>query len=149
MKSEDYVKIVGVDGNYRYGYIKQTHERGSILVISLFDEGESKIAYDTAYNALSGEEEIDWVSILTDAEKRIVPLLAARYNTSQIAFELSISPTTVRAHLRTLRIKLHLDDRAQLIAFSQALDAMIKKQAEVDKAVEDWKNQEEIPACKT
>lgn len=130
MKKDDYVKIVAVDGNYRYGYIDEIHDRGFILVINLFDEGESKIAYDAAHETLLGIPPIDYVSILTEVEKRIVPLLSIGLNTNEIASEMSISPTTVRAHLRTLRIKLHLDDRAQLIAFSRALDSMIRKQAE-------------------
>ena len=130
MKQDDYVKIVGVDGNYRFGYIQQVRDRGLELVISMFEEGKSKLAWDTAYEANLGIPPIDYVSLLTDVEKRIVPLLSCGYNTNEIAAELSISPTTVRAHLRTLRIKLHLDDRAQLITFSSALDSMIKKQAE-------------------
>ena len=131
MKKDDYIKIVAVDGNYRYGYIEKIQERGFILVISLFDEGISKIAYDTAAAAIVGQEPIDYISPLTEIEKRIIPLLATGYNTNEIAGEMSISSTTVRAHLRTLRIKLHLDDRAQLIALSPALDLIIKKQAEV------------------
>ena len=141
MKKDDYVKIVAVDGNYRYGYIIDILDKGETLGISLFDEGESKIAYDMAHNALTGQESIDYVSILTEIEKRIVPLLSAGLNTNKIAGEMSISPSTVRAHLRTLRIKLHLDDRAQLIAFSQALESMIAKQAGVDRAVEAMKEQ--------
>ncbi len=129
MKRDEYVIIAGVDGKYRYGYIIDVLEKGFILGISLYNEGESKIAYDEASNALRGGEQIDWVSILTDIEKHIVPLLSVGLNTNQIAEDMSISPTTVRAHLRTLRIKLHLDDRAQLIALSQALAAMIARQA--------------------
>ncbi|KKN48229.1 hypothetical protein LCGC14_0654910 [marine sediment metagenome] len=136
MKLSDYVLIGAVNGGYRYGYIADILDKGLTLVISLSEEGESKIAYDAAYNALTGQESIDYVSIITEVEKQIVPLLAAGYNTKEIAGEMSISPRTVRSHLWTLRIKLHLDDRAQLIAFSPALDAMIKKQAGVDAAVE-------------
>ncbi len=142
MKRDDYVKIVGVDGNYRYGYITDVLDTGFTLGISLFDEGESKIAYDTAQAAFMGEESVDWVSILTEAEKRIVPLLSIGYKTNEIAGALSTSPKTVRAQLLTLRIKLHLDDRAQLITFSRALDAKITKQAEVDKGIENWRNQQ-------
>jgi len=127
MKRDDYVKIVAIDGNYRYGYIEKIQERGSVLVINMFEEGISKIAYDKASDAIVGQESIDYISLLTEAEKRIVPLLSAGYNTNDIATTLSISPTTVRAHLRTLRIKLHLDDRAQLIAFSCGLDDILRK----------------------
>jgi DNA-binding CsgD family transcriptional regulator len=139
MKQDDYVKIVGVDGNYRYGYISETHDKGFTLVISLFEEGESKIAYDTAADALIGEAPIDYVSLLTETEKRIVPLLSAQYNTNQIASEMSISPSTVRTHLGMLRVKLQLDNRSQLIAFSRGLEPLIKKQAIVDEAIADMR----------
>ncbi len=131
MKKDDYVKIVAVNGDYRYGYITAVHDRGFNLAISLFEEGESKIAYDMARAALLGDEPVNWVALLTEVEKRIVSLLSAGLNTKEIAGEMSISPTTVRAHLRTLRIKLRLENRAQLIAFSQALESMIIKQAKV------------------
>jgi len=129
MKKDDYVKIVAVDGNYRYGYIEKIQDRGYILIINMFDEGISKISFDAAEATIVGQESIDYISLLTEAEKRIIPLLSVGYNTKDIAAALSISPTTVRAHLRTLRIKLHLDDRAQLIAFSRGLDDMLQKEA--------------------
>ncbi len=135
MKVDDYVQIVAVNGDYRYGYITDVLDKGFTLGISLFDEGESKIAYDAAHAAMAGEEVIDYVSILTDMEKHIVPLLATGLNTSKIAEVLSTSPITVRAQIRTLRIKLRLDNRAQLNAFSQALNSMIQKQAKVDEAL--------------
>lgn len=128
MKTNDLVKIVATDGNYRYGYIESIRDRGAIFTINLFDEAESKIAYDAASDTLVGGKPIDYLTLLTDVEKRIVPFLSASMNTNEIAAKMNISPTTVRAHLRTLRIKLHLDDRAQLIAFSQALHKMLIKQ---------------------
>lgn len=129
MKKDGYVKIVAVDGNYRYGYIEKIGERGSILVINMFDEGISKIAYDAASDAIVGQDSIDYISLLTEVEKRIVPLLSAGYNTNEIAAAMSTSPKTVRAQLRTLRIKLRLDTRAQLIAFSGGLDNILRRQA--------------------
>ena len=140
VKKDDYVKIVAVDDGYRYGYISEILDKGFTLVISMFDEGESKVAYDAAHATIHGEESIDYLSLLTEIERRIVPMLSAGYSTKDIATEMTIHPTTVRAHLRTLRLKLHLDDRAQLIALSRALDSMIKKQAEVDEAVKEWQN---------
>lgn len=128
MRKDEYVKIVGVDGNYRYGYITDVLDRGFTLGISLSEEGDSKIAFDAAAAELLGEEETDYVSDLTEVEKRIVPLLAAGYDTQEIARELSNSPSTIRAHLRILRIKLGLDDRAQLVAFAPALLGKIRNQ---------------------
>lgn len=126
-KTDDYVKVVSVNGRYRYGYISEIKDEGFILVVSLFDEGESKVAFDAEADALLGVEPVDYVSLLTEVEKRIVPLLTAGLNTNRIAEELSTSPTTVRAQIRTLRIKLHLDNRAQLSAFSPALNSMIQE----------------------
>ncbi|MCK5235870.1 MAG: hypothetical protein KAR06_02700 [Deltaproteobacteria bacterium] len=130
MKKDDYVKIVAVDGNYRYGYITDILDKGFTLGISLFEEGESKIAFDAASAALLGYEATDYISNLTEVEKRLIPLLAAGYDTGQIALALENSPITIRSQLRHLRIKLRLDDRAQLLAFSPALARMIKKQEE-------------------
>lgn len=126
-KTDDFVKVVSVNGHYRYGYISEIKDEGFILVVSLFDEGESKVAYDAEADALLGVEPVDYVALLTEVEKRIVPLLTAGLNTNRIAEELSTSPTTVRAQIRTLRIKLHLDNRAQLSAFSPALNSMIQE----------------------
>ena len=123
MKKNDYVKIVDTNKNYRYGYIASIEDGGSIIKIDLFDEGESKIAYD----AEVGDVATDWISILTEIEKKIIPLLAERYTTNEIACQLYIKPSTVRAHLRTLRIKLHLENRPQLVAFCQGLRKMIEK----------------------
>ena len=128
MKKDDYVKIVGVDGNYRFGYIEQIKERGLILTISLFEEGRSKIAYDEATAAFIGYEPTDYLSLLTEAEKRLIPFLAANYATKAIAAELSLSPKTVRAQLRILRIKLQLDNKPQLCAFAGGLEAIMRKQ---------------------
>jgi len=136
VKKDDYVIIVAVNGGFRYGYITDILDKGFTVSISLFDEGESKLAFDSAYNAIIGQESIDYVSILTDVEKLLVPFLANGYDTKMIAEKLSTSPITVRTQLRTLRIKLHLENRAQLTAFSPALNSMIIKQAKVDAAVE-------------
>ena len=130
MRKDDYVKVVGVDGKYRFGYIANIKDKGDLLEISLYEEGKSKIAYDASADAFCGKAAIDYVSLLTDIEKRMVPLLAAGYNTNDIAQAMSITASTVRAHLRTLRIKLYLDNREQLIAFSQALTSMIAEQEE-------------------
>lgn len=125
MKQDDYVKVVGVDGNYRFGFIADVLEEKDRLVIDLYDEGESKIAYDAAREALLGIPPLDYAAILTDSEKRVIPLVAAGYITKEIAEALSISPVTVRAHLRTLRLKLHLENRDQLISLAQGIEGKL------------------------
>ena len=127
MKELDYVKVVGVDGNYRYGYIAKITERGFILIVSMYEEGLSKINFDRASNRLKGKDNINYISLLTKTEKRLIPLLASGYSTKKIAAEMSITPSTIRSHLRFLQLKLQLETRAQLVHLSQALEAMIKE----------------------
>ena len=132
---DSFVKIVSPNGDYRYGYITEVLEKGYLIGISLYDEGESKIEFDAEEieknPSFAGYIADDYTSELTDIEKRVVTLLAAGLSTKLIADKMFISPVTVRGHLRTLRIKLHLDDRNQLVAFSEGLN---KKLQEKDNA---------------
>lgn len=128
--SEDaFVKIVGTSGNYRYGYVKKVQERGFHLVICLHDEGDSAIEYEAA-NQIKTEE---WDKILhdgqilSDSEKKLIPLLAQNLATKEIAAALSVSPITIRAQIRTLRLKLQLDNRQQLAALSVGLEKRLKE----------------------
>jgi len=121
-EKNQYVKIVDTSGNFRYGYIANIQEKGSVFVIDLFEEAESKIEFDR----LSGGEDINYASLLSDIEKSIVPMLAVGKTTNEIAEELCNAPATIRAHLRTLRIKLSLENRTQLIAFSQGLNSILE-----------------------
>ena len=120
---DSFVKIVGISGNYHYGYIEQVLDKGFHLLISLYEEGISAIEYETA----SGSLAVDWDQMLSDIEKKIIGLLSSGFSTNYIADELSLSPITVRAHIRTLRLKLQLDNRQQLISFAQGMNARLKK----------------------
>lgn len=123
--SEDaFVKIVATNGNYRYGYIKKVEERGFHLLICLHEEGDSAIEYESASGAL----EPNWDKELTETEKKIIPLLSKNLTTKDVAADLSVSPITIRAHIRTLRIKLGLDNRQQLIAFAQGINKRLKRE---------------------
>ena len=121
---EAYVKIVGVSGNYHYGYIQKLTERGLHLLICLHEEGDSAVGYELE----SGSMAADWDKMLTGTEKEIISGLASGLITKTIAENLSLSPVTVRSHIRTLRLKLQLDDRQQLIAFAQGMDKRLKKE---------------------
>lgn len=124
-KKNDYVKIVDTHGNFRFGYISETKERGSFLFIDLSDEGLSKIDWDEGYasNVPGGGTE-NFFNIkknLTNTENSMIPLLANLLTTKQIAERMNISSVTVRAHIRYLKVKLQLDTREQLIAYSQGI----------------------------
>jgi DNA-binding CsgD family transcriptional regulator len=121
-QKDSYVKIVDTLGNYRFGYISESKERGFILTIDLHEEGLSKIEYDT----LHGYDQPNFKLSLTETEKRLIVLLAALKSTKEIARDLDISPITVRAHIRSLKLKLQLETREQLIAYSQGIREKIK-----------------------
>ena len=121
---DSFVKIVGINGNYRYGFIQNVTERGFHYEICLHEEGDSAMEYESQAGSLMP----DWDQELTDVEKNIVPLLADDFSTNEIATELGVSPVTIRSQVRTLRIKLGLDNRAQLIAFAQAVVKRLKEE---------------------
>jgi len=115
----DYVKVIGPNGDFRYGCIEKTENNGWIIRISFNDEGLNKIQYDAACGGATAE---DWDKALSPMEKKIITLLAQDYNTAQIAERMTISPVTMRGYIRLLRIKLGLDNRVQLFAFAQGLN---------------------------
>ncbi len=115
---DGFLKLTDVKGDCRYGYIKEVTEQGFHLAICLHEEGSSAIAFETETGAL----ESDWDKALNDSEKRILTLLSRETPTKDIAAELSLSPNTVRAYVRTLRLKLNLADRQQLIAFAHGME---------------------------
>jgi len=124
-KQIDYVKVVGVNGDFRYGCVQEVKEGGWVIELSFNDEGLSKIEYDAACGGATAE---DWSKELTPTEKTMIPLLALGLPTAQLAEAMRISPITVRAYIRLLRIKLGLDNRKQLIAFAQGLKKAWREQ---------------------
>ena len=115
----DYVKVVGTNGDFRYGCVEKSEDDGWIIRISFSDEGLNKIQYDAACGGATAE---DWSKELTSMEKKMIPLLALDYSTAHIAAAMTISPVTARGYIRLLRIKLGLDNRQQLIAFAEGLN---------------------------
>ncbi|MFL5846384.1 MAG: LuxR C-terminal-related transcriptional regulator [Solirubrobacteraceae bacterium] len=63
---------------------------------------------------------------LTDREREIVRLIAGGHDTAGIAEELTISPETVKTHVRNAMRKLGVHTRAQLVAVCLSLDADVK-----------------------
>lgn len=121
-----YVKVVDTRGNYRYGFILESRDRGYTLIIDLNEEGLSKINYDEEYNLICGDHYVkDFNSLLTGTEKKLIPLLAKEMTTRQIAEHQEVSPITIRCQLNNLKGKLQLQDREQLCAYAQGLCAKL------------------------
>lgn len=123
---EAYVRVVAVSGNYLYGYIQKVTEGGFHLLISLYEQGDSALAYETA----SGSLVVGWEKMLSETEKAIISRLSLEISVKDIAAELSLSPSTVRSYIRTLRLKLQLDNIQQLIVYSQGMDKVLKEKEE-------------------
>ena len=125
---DNFIKLIDTKGNYHFGFISEVKERGFVLVVDLHEEGLSKIDWDNQYVINEGNEVLarDFNVLLTDIEKKIIPLLASNNSTALIANQLGISPVTVRAHIRDLKIKLQLDTREQLFSYAQGIVKKLK-----------------------
>jgi LuxR family maltose regulon positive regulatory protein len=63
-------------------------------------------------------------SVLTDTETEILRLLAAGYNTPQIARLMNRNLNTVRTHIRNAAVKLEAHGRSDLLARARVLGAI-------------------------
>lgn len=127
LKKDAYVKIVGVTGEYRYGYVSAVTEAGWHIEVCMHDEGDSKIGYDDEWERIHGNGHIDPTISLSEIEKRLIPMLAQDMNTAEVGCQMGIAEATVRAHIRTLRIKLGLENKTQLVTYCHGLQHKIEK----------------------
>ena len=125
---DSYIKLVDTKGNFRFGYISQVQERGFVLVIDLNEEGLSKINWDNELVINEGNEVLakDFNVLLTDTEKKLIPYLASNLNSFEIAKQMKIKPSTVRAHIRDMKIKLQVNTREQLSTLAQGIIRKLK-----------------------
>ena len=117
----DFVQIVLPNGNYRFGYISEIADMGMTVAVQFYEEGANKIGFEEAMNTKAGNPPEDWASFLTYKEKEIVPLLAAGLSSKNIAERLCCTESTIRAQVRSLRIKLQLENKVQLVCYCEGL----------------------------
>jgi len=127
-KQEDYVKVIGVNGDYRYAFVVGSAERGQHITLCMHEEGDSRLGYEEAAMRWIGLAPTDWVKGLSATEKKILVWLAQEIPTKQMAENLRLSPNTIRVHLRTLRLKLRLENRGQLQVYAKALAKRLEGQ---------------------
>jgi PAS domain S-box-containing protein len=78
------------------------------------------LAFD-ARRPLSGPIGLEPHPRLTPRQREVLSLIAAGLSTAEIATQLTISPETVRNHLRSLFSELHVHTRLEAIAVAQRL----------------------------
>lgn len=120
-EEDSYVQLVGPNGDYRFGFVLGTDEKGQHLTICMHDEADSKVAYEDAADLSNEQAPIGWRHGLSAQEFRVLELLSKEPNTTKIAQQLNLAPGTVRSYLRVLRIKLRADNRTQLVMVAQAV----------------------------
>ena len=94
-------------------------------LISGVASGEAPISPKMAWKMLSefsrrtdtGKSSMDRSS-MTDRESEVLKLVAQGKSNREMADALSISESTVKYHMRNILDKLHLDNRAQVIAYA-------------------------------
>ena len=78
----------------------------------------TRMALDTSAPSLT-EEAVSRLALLTKQQARILQLVSAGLMNKQIAYELSIAETTVKAHLTAIMRKLGVQTRMQAVLFAQ------------------------------
>ena len=128
-KKDDYVKITGVSGDYRYGYIQETADGQYHLVVCMHEEGESRLEYETRAAQWMGVGRVNWAKDLTKTEQKLLQWLASSVVNKQMATMLGLSESTIRGHLRTLRLKLQVENRVQLVLMAQGMRKRVEEDA--------------------
>ena len=127
-EEDSFVQVVAPNGDYRYGYIQGVEEQGLHVTICMHEEAESKLGYEKATNLWNGQAPIGWQYGLTAHELHILTLLSKDPNTGRIAQRLDLAPGTIRGYLRTLRFKLRVDNRAQLVMVAKAIEKSLAEE---------------------
>ena len=92
--------------------------REALSVIARGEIHASRLALEAAAPTLS-EEAVKRLALLTRQQARILELVCIGRMNKQIAYELSIAETTVKAHVTAIMRKLGVQTRMQAVLFAQ------------------------------
>ncbi len=73
---------------------------------------------ESSFHILTPEPEEMHIGDLTNRESEVLALLAKGLNTKDIASSLSISPSTVRNHIRNILQKFHVHNRLEAVVYA-------------------------------
>ncbi len=113
---DQFLILQSPNGEFRYGYVKEVIDSGWGVIVSMREEGESKIEFDAARGLPRPQ-----LCSFTDAEKKLLPLLAQHCTPNAIAAQLALSPVTIRSQVRTILNKLGLQTHVQLCTYAEGL----------------------------
>lgn len=92
--------------------------REAFAVIARGEVHASRMALEPAATS-SSEEAVKRLTLLTRQQARILQLVCAGLMNKQIAYELSIAETTVKAHVTAIMRKLRVQTRMQAVLLAQ------------------------------
>lgn len=111
------------------GYLlKDTDPEQLIGAVELVARGQSLLDPTVTHTVLSwmqrqtSQPPVDPLAELSDAERRILPLIAEGMTNREIGRTLSLSENTVKTYVSNILQKLHLARRAEAAAFIARLD---------------------------
>ncbi|WP_429820499.1 response regulator [Ensifer sp. B1-9] len=93
--------------------------REAFLVIARGEIHASHLALEGTFPPSLSEEAVKRLALLTRQQARILQLICAGRMNKQIAYELSIAETTVKAHVTAIMRKLGVQTRMQAVLFAQ------------------------------
>ena len=73
----------------------------------------------------------DLLEKFTNRELEVLGLLAGRLSTKEIAYELTLSPLTVRKHISNIFDKLHVHKRREAVTRARELGLLIDDQLQL------------------
>mgnify|MGYP001795822962 CR=1 FL=1 len=106
--------VNGLDGREVFRAALDTVQRGETFV----PDGYVDVS-DTDDATTPAEEVIERLSLLTKQQSRILNLICEGRLNKQIAYELSIAETTVKAHVTAIMRKLGVQSRTQAVLIAQ------------------------------
>jgi DNA-binding NarL/FixJ family response regulator len=108
--------LEALDAGARGFLLKEAPLLDVIRAIKIVSAGETYIDPALASSIAGGAQTSEAQPALTKREREILRLLAEGMRNDQIALRLSISPLTVRTHVKNAMEKLGADTRAQAVA---------------------------------
>lgn len=104
--------VIVVSGFADPGQIEQAFQEQLIFACLEKQSFDRKSFRKTVQSALSHTPAAPLLNTLTDREREVLTLLARGLTNKEIAYQLTITPNTVKRHLKSLFVKLDVNTRA-------------------------------------